>query len=71
MIGQTCIIAPSGEIVAQCATLADEVIVRKCDLDFGRPYRDDIFNFAAHRRPEHYKLIVERTGAIPPGENAP
>jgi predicted amidohydrolase len=70
MIGQTCIIAPSGEIVAQCATLADEVIVRKCDLDFGRPYRDDIFNFAAHRRPEHYKLIVERTGAIPPGENA-
>jgi predicted amidohydrolase len=69
MIGQTCIIAPSGEIVAQCATLADEVIVRKCDLDFGRPYRDDIFNFAAHRRPEHYKLIVERTGAIPPGEN--
>jgi predicted amidohydrolase len=70
MIGQTCIIAPSGEIVAQCATLGDELIVRKCDLDLGRPYRDDIFNFAAHRRPEHYKLIVERTGAIPPGENA-
>jgi hypothetical protein len=22
-----------------------------------------MFNFAAHRRPEHYKLIVERTGA--------
>jgi hypothetical protein len=22
-----------------------------------------MFNFAAHRRPEHYKLIVERVGA--------
>jgi predicted amidohydrolase len=66
MIGQTCIIAPSGEIVAQCATLGDELVVRKCDLDFGAPYRADIFNFAAHRRPEHYRLIVERTGAIPP-----
>ena len=32
------------------------------------PYRADIFNFAAHRRPEHYRLIVERTGAIPPPE---
>jgi len=68
MIGQTCIIAPSGEIVAQCATLGDELIVRKCDLDFGKPYREDIFNFAAHRRPEHYRLITERTGAVPPPE---
>jgi hypothetical protein len=22
-----------------------------------------MFNFAAHRRPEHYKMIVERVGA--------
>ena len=68
MIGQTCIVAPSGEIVAQCATLGDELVVRDCDLDLGAPYRADIFNFAAHRRPEHYKLITERTGAIPPPE---
>ncbi|HWA46318.1 MAG TPA: N-carbamoyl-D-amino-acid hydrolase [Hypericibacter adhaerens] len=68
MIGQTCIIAPSGEIVAQCATMGDELIVRKCDLDMGAPYRADIFNFAYHRRIEHYKLITERTGAIPPPE---
>jgi Predicted amidohydrolase len=54
MIGQTCIIAPSGEIVAQCATMGDELVIRKCDLDFAKPYRADIFNFAAHRRPEHY-----------------
>ena len=68
MIGQTCIIAPSGEIVAQCATMGDELVIRKCDLDFAKPYRADIFNFAAHRRPEHYRLITERTGAVLPPE---
>ena len=66
MIGQTCIIAPSGEIVAQCATLGDELVTRKCDLDLGQPYRADIFNFAAHRRPEHYTRITAQTGATPP-----
>jgi predicted amidohydrolase len=68
MIGQSCIIAPSGEIVGMCGTLGDELIVHDCDLDFGRPYREDIFNFAAHRRTEAYGLIVERTGAVPPPE---
>ncbi len=62
MIGQSCIIAPSGEIVSMCSTLEDEVIVHKCDLDAGQPYKDDLFNFARHRRPEHYGLIVERAG---------
>ena len=66
MIGQTCIIAPSGEIVAMCCTMGDELVVRKCDLDMAHAYRSDIFNFAAHRRPEHYGLITSRTGAIPP-----
>ncbi len=47
---------------------SDELAVRRCDLDFGTRYKDDIFNFAAHRRPEHYRLIVDRTGAIPPPE---
>jgi len=68
MIGQSAIIAPSGEIVAMCHTYGDELCVRRCDLDFGLRYKNDIFNFAAHRRPEHYRLIVERTGAKPPPE---
>jgi len=66
MIGQTCIIAPSGEIVAMCCTMGDELVVRKCDLDMAIPYRADIFNFAAHRRPEHYKFITDRAGALLP-----
>lgn len=70
MIGQSCIIAPSGEIVAMCSSLEDELIVHACDLDLGRRYKDDIFNFAAHRRPEAYGLIIERVGAEAPPEDA-
>jgi len=65
-IGQSQIIAPSGETVAMAATLGDELIVARCDLDRCRSYKSTVFDFARHRRPEHYRLIVERTGAAPP-----
>jgi predicted amidohydrolase len=68
MVGQSAIIAPSGEIVAQAVTLQDEVITARCDLDMGKRYRETIFNFAKHREPAAYKLIVERKGAVPPPE---
>lgn len=62
MIGGSAIVAPSGEIVAKSFTEDDEVIVANIDLDLGERYRQSVFNFAEHRRPEHYSLIVERTG---------
>ena len=68
MLGQSVIIAPSGEIIAQAVSLDDEVITARCDLDLGKRYRETIFNFAKHREPEAYRLIVERKGAIPPPE---
>ncbi|HEX4996383.1 MAG TPA: N-carbamoyl-D-amino-acid hydrolase [Methylomirabilota bacterium] len=68
LIGQSAIIAPSGELVAQAVTLGDELITARCDLDLTRSYKDTIFNFARHRRPEHYRLIVDRVGAEPPPE---
>jgi predicted amidohydrolase len=66
MIAGSCIIAPTGELVARCSSNGDEVIVARCDLDLGRSYRETTFNFARHRRTEHYHMIVERTGATPP-----
>ena len=66
MVGQSVIVAPSGEIVAQAVTLDDEVITATCDLDIGKRYRETIFNFAKHREPEAYRLIVERKGAVAP-----
>ncbi len=68
MMAGSCIIAPTGEIVALATTAEDEVIVAECDLDRGRYIRDTVFNFAQHRRIETYGLITERTEAISPPE---
>jgi len=65
-IGNSMIIAPSGEIVAGCVTEGDELAIARCDLDLTLSYKNTTFNFAKHRRTEAYGLIVERTGAIPP-----
>ena len=66
MIGQSVVVAPSGEIVAMAASIEDEVITARADLDMGRRYGTPIFDLARHREPTHYRLIVERKGAIPP-----
>lgn len=68
MLGQSVIVAPSGEIVAQAVSLEDEIINARCDLDLGKRYRETIFDFGRHREPGSYRLIVERKGAIPPPE---
>lgn len=60
------IAAPTGEIMAQALTEDDEVVVFDCDLDLCTAMKRTVFDFAAHRRPEHYRMIVERTGAAPP-----
>ena len=65
-IGNSIIVAPSGEIVAACSTEGDELAIARCDLDLTLSYKNTTFNFARHRQPQAYGLIVERTGAIPP-----
>jgi predicted amidohydrolase len=67
-IGNSMIVAPSGEIAAACTTVGDELAIARCDLDLTLSYRNTTFNFARHRQPHAYRLIVERTGAIPPPE---
>ena len=68
LIAGSAIVNPDGVIVAQAKTEGDELIVHDCDLDATRFGKETIFNFARHRRIEHYGLITERTGAIPPPE---
>jgi predicted amidohydrolase len=67
-IGNSIVVAPSGEIVAACTTLGDELAIARCDLDLTRSYKGTVFDFARHREPQAYGLIVERKGAIPPPE---
>jgi N-carbamoyl-D-amino-acid hydrolase len=66
LMGGSAIIAPTGEIVAQCHTLGDELVVADCDLDecvFGK---QTVFDFARHRRIEHYGRITAQTGVTVP-----
>jgi N-carbamoyl-D-amino-acid hydrolase len=66
MIGGSAIVSPTGEIAAQASTEEDEVIFVNADMALGDNFRQNVFNFAKHRRPEHYKLIIERVGAGAP-----
>lgn len=66
LIGGTVIVDPNGKIVAECETEEDEMIVHACDLDMCNFGKSTIFDFARHRRIEHYGLITERTGSEPP-----
>ncbi|MDJ1466031.1 N-carbamoyl-D-amino-acid hydrolase (plasmid) [Nitratireductor sp. GZWM139] len=60
LLAHSCIVAPTGEIVALSSTVEDELITATCDLDLCRDLRDHIFNFAAHRQPQHYGRITAR-----------
>ena len=61
-IGGSCIIAPSGEVVAACTTKGDEIALARCDLDLCNSYKRTTFNFDIHRQPRAYQMIVERKG---------
>ena len=63
-LGQTCIVAPSGQIVAQTLTTADELIVATCDLDWCERYKGTLFNFDRYRRPEVYTRITQQRGSV-------
>ncbi len=66
LLADTLIVAPSGEIVAESRTEGDELVLADCDLELTGTYKSTIFDFAAHREPRAYGLIVERRGAGPP-----
>jgi N-carbamoyl-D-amino-acid hydrolase len=66
LVAGSCIVSPSGEIIAMASSKDDEVFGAKCDLGISRHNKEAMFNFAQHRRIEHYRLITERAGAIAP-----
>lgn len=65
-LGQSMIVAPSGQIVAQTLTTDDEVIVARCDLDWCARYKGTLFDFDRYRRPEVYGRITGQRGVVLP-----
>ncbi|OJD40656.1 carbon-nitrogen hydrolase [Diplodia corticola] len=67
LIGGSCITGPEGELLAEATTAdQDELVVADCDLDQCRPGKERTFDFARHRRVEHYARITDQTGVIEP-----
>lgn len=67
-LADSCIIAPSGELVAKAAGDGDELVVAPIDLDRGASYKATLFDFSRYRMIEHYGLITSRRGAVAPPE---
>jgi predicted amidohydrolase len=66
LIAGSLIVNPDGEIVAQAKTEDDELIAFDCDLDATIFGKSTIFDFARHRRIEHYSRITGQAGVILP-----
>ena len=66
-LAQSVIVAPSGQIIAQCITTGDEVISATIDLDFCDTYKNTLFDFDYYRMPQYYSRITQQRGAeVPP-----
>jgi predicted amidohydrolase len=66
LMGGSIIVDPNGFVVARAAGLDDELIVHACDMDLCNFGKTTIFDFARHRRVEHYGRITSQTGVILP-----
>ena len=66
LIGGSVIVDPDGMVVARATGEGDELLVHACDMDACSFGKTTIFDFARHRRIEHYRRIATQTGATPP-----
>lgn len=63
-LGQSMIVAPSGQIVALALTSDDELITARCDMDWCERYTGTLFDFDKYRRPEVYGRITAQRGVV-------
>ena len=68
LMGGTVIVDPDGMIVAEVPGEDDGVVMHPCDLDATAFGKATIFDFARHRRIEHYGRITAQTGIERPAE---
>jgi hypothetical protein len=61
-LAQSCVVAPSGQVVAQAYTQGDEVVMATCDLEWCKRYTGTLFDFERYRRPELYTRITAQKG---------
>ncbi|MDQ1184558.1 N-carbamoyl-D-amino-acid hydrolase [Agrobacterium larrymoorei] len=64
LMGGSIIVDPDGFVLARAETEEDELILADCDFAKCAFGKSTIFDFARHRRIEHYDRITSQTGAI-------
>ncbi len=64
LMGGSIIVDPDGSVVARAASEDDELIVADCDFAACAFGKASMFDFARHRRIEHYGRITAQVGAI-------
>ncbi|KAI9371597.1 carbon-nitrogen hydrolase [Aspergillus egyptiacus] len=73
LIAGSTIVDPEGRIIVESKTVGDEIIIADCDLGLCKAGKTRTFDFARHRRIEHYQALAKQTGVIEPallGESA-
>ncbi len=58
-LAQSVIIAPSGQIKAQCITTGDEVAIATIDLDYCSFYKETLFDFDRYHQSQHFGIISQ------------
>ncbi len=66
LMGGSLIVDPDGMVVARTTGEGDELMVHACDMDATQFGKTTIFDFARHRRVEHYGRITSQTGVVAP-----
>lgn len=64
LMGGSIIVDPDGFVLARAETDEDELIFADCDFAKCAFGKSTIFDFARHRRVEHYGRITSQTGAV-------
>ncbi|WP_457105055.1 N-carbamoyl-D-amino-acid hydrolase [Methylobacterium sp. P5_C11] len=62
LMGGSIIVDPDGVVIARAETEDDELITASCDFAACAFGKSTIFDFARHRRPEHYGRITAQVG---------
>ncbi|KAH5246661.1 hypothetical protein HBI42_133430 [Parastagonospora nodorum] len=66
LIAGSSIVDPNGHIIAESKTEGDELVCATIDLAMCRKGKDRVFDFAKHRRPEHYHRLLSQVGVEEP-----
>jgi predicted amidohydrolase len=68
-LADSCVIAPTGRIIALTAHNGDELAIADINLDLCKNYKETLFQFDRYRRPDAYGAITERKGPVSPPES--